>query len=97
MPRYVAPGARLRFARRCFALTTGVAAMPEHSAVIALLLLERPTCLDCIAMKAGLTVTEVDRYLTIIGTTLALARHDSERCRVCGNVGPAFSLLQSVN
>jgi len=71
--------------------------MPEHSAVIALLLLERPTCLDCLAMKAGLTVTEVDRYLTIIATTLDLARHDSERCRVCGNTGPTFSLFRSIN
>ena len=68
--------------------------MPEHSSVIALLLLERPTCLDCIALKSGLPITEVDRCLTIIGTSLELVRND-DRCRVCGNVGPAFSLLRS--
>ena len=71
--------------------------MPEHSAVIALLLLERPTCLDCTATKARLTVSEVDRYLTMIGTRLELTRHPSERCRVCGNIGPAFSLVRSSN
>ena len=71
--------------------------MPEHSAVIALLLLERPTCLDCTATKARLTVSEVDRHLTMIGTTLKLRRHASERCRVCGNIGPTFSLVRSMN
>ena len=71
--------------------------MPDHSAAIALLLLERPTCLDCTAMKTRLTVTEVDRYLTMIGTRLELSRHASERCRVCGNIGPAFSLVRSMN
>jgi len=85
----VAAGARLTAPR-------GIE-MPEHSAVIALLLLERPTCLDCTAMKAGLTVSEVDRHLTIIGTTLNLRRHASERCWVCGNIGPAFSLARSTN
>jgi len=68
--------------------------MPEHSSAIALLLLERPTCLDCIALKTGLAVTEVDRCLTIIGTSLDLVRNDRERCRVCGKVSPVFSLLR---
>ncbi len=71
--------------------------MSEHSAVIALLLLERPTCLDCIAVKSELGVTEVDRHLTIIGTSLDLVRNDRDRCRVCGNVGPVFSLVRSGN
>ena len=68
--------------------------MPEPSSVIALLLLERPTCLDCIALKSGLAVTEVDQCLTIIGTSLDLVRNDRDRCRVCGSVGPVFSLLR---
>jgi hypothetical protein len=68
--------------------------MPEHSSAITLLLLERPTCLDCIALKSGLALTEVDRCLTIIGTSLDLVRNDHDRCRVCGNVGPVFSLLR---
>jgi len=71
--------------------------MLEHAAVIAVLLLERPTCLDCIAMKAGLTLTEVNSYLATMTKTLDLVRQDDERCRVCGNIGHAFSLARSVN
>jgi hypothetical protein len=71
--------------------------MPNHAAVIAALLVERPTCLDCLALKSALTFAQVDHYLTIIGTSLELVRNEGDRCRVCGNVGPVFSLLRSVN
>jgi|GEM_PF-1949479 hypothetical protein len=66
--------------------------MPRHAALIAVLLLDRPTCLDCIALKSGLAVTEVDCYLTSIATSLDLARNDRDRCRGCGNEGPVVSL-----
>jgi hypothetical protein len=70
--------------------------MPRHAAMIAFLLFDRPMCLDCIALKSGLAVTEADRYLTTIATSFDLTR-DGDRCRVCGNVGPVFSLVRSVD
>jgi hypothetical protein len=69
--------------------------MPQHAALITVLLLERPTCFDCAASKSGLTLAEVDHYLTIIGTSLEVLRWENERCRVCGNVGPVCSIQRS--
>ena len=65
--------------------------MPEHAAVIAVLLLDRPMCLDCISTKSGLSVHEIERYLTIIATSLELNRL-VERCRACGESLPVISL-----
>ena len=66
--------------------------MPQHAAFIAVLFLERPTCLDCAASQTGLTVAQIDHYLTIIGTSLEVLRWDNERCRVCGYVRPVCSI-----
>jgi hypothetical protein len=71
--------------------------MPRHAAMIAFLLFDRPMCLDCITLKSGLTATEVDHYLTIVGTSLDLTRSDRDRCRICGTVGSVVSLVRSVN
>jgi hypothetical protein len=71
--------------------------MPQYAAMIAVLLLERPTCLDCAASKSGLTLTQVDHYLTIIGTSLEVLRLENERCRICGNVGPVCSIGRSLD
>jgi hypothetical protein len=66
--------------------------MPEHVAVLAVLLLERPTCLDCVASLSGLSVTEADRYLTVVASSLELRRLENEHCRICGHLGPVFSV-----
>jgi hypothetical protein len=71
--------------------------MSDHAAAIAVLLAERPTCLDCLALKSGLTFAEVDRYLTTIATALDLVRNERGGCQICGNVGPTFSLLRSAH
>jgi hypothetical protein len=66
------------------------AAMPQHAAMIAALLSDRPTCLNCAASTARLSGTEGLRYLEIIATTLVVLRLENEHCRVCGTVGPVF-------
>jgi hypothetical protein len=66
--------------------------MPEHAALIAVLLVDRPMCRDCICLKSGLDAVTVDRYLAVIGSKLRLRRQDDERCRVCGEPTTAFSL-----
>ena len=68
----------------------------DQSFVVASLLLERPLCPECIAAKTGLTETEIDRFLTVIGITLEVRRTD-ERCRNCGIERPVYSLLRSSN
>lgn len=69
--------------------------MPQHAALIAVLLLERPTCLGCVASMSRLTSADIARRLTTIATTLLVFRLENERCRVCGNVGPVYSVRRS--
>jgi hypothetical protein len=71
-------------------------ALRDKPALIAMLLVERPTCLDCISQKAGVSTIEADRYLTVIGTTLKLRRTD-DRCHACGEHKPVYSLMRSSN
>jgi hypothetical protein len=49
---------------------------PDKASLIALLLIERPMCLDCICEKVGVSTIEGDRYLTTIGAALALQRSE---------------------
>src|SRR5438552_3363954 len=71
-------------------------ALPDKPALIAVLLVERPTCLDCISQKAGVSTIEADRCLTVIGTALELWRsHD--RCQTCGQKRAVYSLIRSSN
>jgi hypothetical protein len=64
--------------------------MPEHAAIIAVLILERPMCVDCIADKANLPPADVKRYLDVIHRSLEVRSHEG-RCRTCGNQRPVFS------
>jgi len=68
----------------------------QHAAMIAVLILERPLCLDCISMKTGLGIREVDEYLTIISRGLALRRED-DRCRACGEMVVVYSFTRPTN
>ena len=71
--------------------------VPAKAALIAVLILARPLCLDCLCVKTGLSATEVDHYLTGIATSVELCRHTGEPCRACGNEVPLFSLRRSPN
>ena len=72
--------------------------MPRQAALIAVLFHEAPTCLECAASKSGLTVSQVNQYLIIImSPALQVVRLDNQRCRVCGDVRPVFSVRRSVN
>jgi hypothetical protein len=44
--------------------------MPPHASLLAVLLDQRPTCPDCVAAKSGLTVSQVNAYLTVISAAL---------------------------
>ena len=66
--------------------------VPRHAAVIAILIIERPMCLDCIATKSALSTLEVERYLEQIGRGLELRQDIQDRCRVCGEPRTVFSL-----
>jgi hypothetical protein len=71
--------------------------MPETTAMIAVLILERPMCLDCIATRANASLNEVEAALLPIARVLRLQRFASEPCRACGNTGLAFSVTRPSN
>jgi hypothetical protein len=55
------------------------------------MILDRPTCLDCIAAKNGITVREVEAALDVIADAIKVYR-DAERCRVCGETKDVASV-----
>jgi hypothetical protein len=67
--------------------------MPETTAIITALILDRPLCLDCIAMKAGVSHATVEAILARIKKVLTLRRDERGRCRACGTTGVVLWLL----
>jgi hypothetical protein len=50
--------------------------MPERAALI----VERPTCLECLTLKSGLTLVQLEQTLTAIRAALQL-HEERGRCR----------------
>jgi hypothetical protein len=65
--------------------------LPEHAAVIAVLILERPMCSECIASKSGLSIADVEPYLQRIRLGQEVLVGEG-RCRTCGEPRTVFSL-----
>ena len=57
--------------------------MPDHAALVTALILDRPTCIRCIAIKSSMTAATLDTTIGIIERVLVLHR-STDRCRVCG-------------
>ena len=66
--------------------------MPERAAIIALLIVDRPLCLSCISMYAGLPSGDVHEYLERLRGRLAVVDEESDRCRACGVTSRVFAL-----
>jgi len=65
--------------------------MPERYAAIAVLIMEHPTCLDCIASKNGLDGVQAQRLLDVMGQSVKLHAHE-DRCDACGTHRTVFSM-----
>jgi hypothetical protein len=59
--------------------------MPNLAPLITALILDRPTCVDCIAAKSGLSSTRAALVIERISKVLTLHRQVG-RCRVCGRM-----------
>ena len=57
--------------------------MSETLSLVAGLILERPLCVDCIALKASVTGGAVEGYLATLATGMNL-RRENGACRACG-------------
>jgi hypothetical protein len=65
--------------------------MPDLAALVIALILDRPTCRDCIAVKSGLSTPELDATLTTVHTVVQI-RNATDRCRVCGAITTVLSI-----
>jgi hypothetical protein len=63
----------------------------DKLSLVASLLLNHPMCLDCLSANTGLSTSEANRHLSIIGGSLEMRRSD-ERCPNCGTDTPIYSL-----
>ena len=70
--------------------------MSDRAAMVAVLILDRPTCEDCIATKSGLAPSDLETTLSAIVTALQI--HDTVgRCRVCGETKRVLSLDRPIS
>jgi hypothetical protein len=65
--------------------------VPDHVAIVTALILDRPTCLRCIAIKAQITPMKLDTTIEIIDRVLVLHR-TTDRCRACGVTDTVLSV-----
>ena len=67
--------------------------MPDDDrvSIVTRLILDRPTCLDCIAGKSGLSAREAEATLDMIADALRVYR-EPDRCRVCEEMKRVFSV-----
>jgi len=68
--------------------------LPETSALITALIVERPLCLDCLTSKTALTATALEHLLAMIGTAMSV-RRNTTLCRSCGETKVTVSLRLS--
>jgi hypothetical protein len=66
--------------------------MPHRLERIATLIIDRPTCLWCIATKTDMRLPNVWASLERISKSVTLHQAAREPCRVCGVVGPVVSI-----
>ena len=64
---------------------------PGPLSLVTSLLFDRPTCIDCISTKTGLSTIEVDRYLTVTAVSLQL-RRSWAGCGICDTEGEVYAL-----
>jgi hypothetical protein len=55
--------------------------MPEHAALIAVLIIERPLCVNCISDKSGLSADEVEAYLGRVRRSVSVEHGAQRRSR----------------
>lgn len=63
--------------------------MPGIAALVTALILDRPTCIRCLATKSAVSLAAMDSTIAAIETALVLHR-STDRCRVCGTTDTVF-------
>jgi hypothetical protein len=69
--------------------------VPKNAALVTALLIERPTCIRCILVRAGMTPLDFDATLEVIETVLVLRRR-TDRCWLCERTETVLSVDRPV-
>jgi hypothetical protein len=62
--------------------------------MIAVLIIERPLCVNCISGTSGLTADEVKSYLGRVRRVVSV-EHGIDRCRACDAFTAVYSMLRA--
>jgi hypothetical protein len=65
--------------------------MPDHTALVTALILDRPLCIRCLAAKSRGTLADLDAVIDNVEKALVLHRI-VDRCRACGTTEITFSV-----
>jgi hypothetical protein len=68
--------------------------MPERAAMVTALIMDRPLCLSCVALRASMDEVDAQAVLDKIEHVLTLRRVSPGRCRACGLMQMVFSVEQ---
>jgi hypothetical protein len=68
--------------------------MPAVAALISVLIMERPLCVDCIALRAQVGAGVIMTYLATIEAAVKVRRGVDDRCRACGAIGRTYSVTR---
>jgi hypothetical protein len=71
--------------------------MPADAALIAKLIIDRPLCAACLSQRSGLTVDEIESYLSRIAPhgAVGAVNRSSDRCRACGKFTEVVSMSRT--
>ena len=70
----------------------GSLTMPERSALLTALILERPLCMECLSSRVPGPAAEVQAILQRLDRVLPVQHDEEDRCRACGAVGGVWWL-----
>ena len=67
--------------------------MPQTAALLTALILDRPLCSECIALRTPLyDAAQVEKALHDLRAVLRVHRARADRCRACGEYRPVYSI-----
>jgi hypothetical protein len=77
----------------CSAGATAGSGMPDTGAVLALLVVQPPVCVECLSAKSDVPLAEIEPMLSRISATIAL-NCIVDRCRACGRTDRVYSAFR---
>ena len=66
--------------------------MARAAALVSVLIVERPMCVDCISEKCGLRPATIEATLARLARFLKVHYFPKARCRACGENRPTYSI-----